>query len=246
MIPVEETQQTTCGGAGFATTLWSVVLAAGDRTHPGAPQALERLCRIYWRPIYAYLRRDGHAPADAEDLTQGFLFSLLARNSLATVGPERGRFRSFLFASLRHFICDESDRSHALKRGGGQKLIPLEGESPEAFYARQVSNGETPENFFERQWAQVILDRAQAELRRECEAAGKAALYRDLGPDGERVRTHAEIAAVHGLSENAVRIAAHRLRHRYQELIRAEVRETVASDAEVEEEIRHLLRVFSM
>jgi RNA polymerase sigma-70 factor (ECF subfamily) len=245
MTRAEETSQTSHDGAAFATTMWSVVLAAGDREKPGAQQALERLCRTYWRPIYAYLRRAGEMPADAEDLTQGFLASLLARDSFAAVGPERGRFRSFLLASLRHFISDQRDRANALKRGGGQRLISLEAQTAEAFYARQATTGETPERSFERDWAQSVLARAQVQLQSECKTAGKGALYDELGPDGERGRSQAEIAAAHGMSENAVRLAAFRLRQRYQELVRAEIRDTVSSEAELEEEIRHLLRVFS-
>ena len=245
MARAEETNQTTHNGAVFATTMWSVVLAAGDREQAGAQQALERLCRTYWRPIYAYLRRAGHAPADAEDLTQGFLASLLARDSFASVGPELGRFRSFLLASLRHFISDQRDRANALKRGGGQRVISLDAETAETFYARQVTNGETPERSFERDWAQSVFDRAQARLKLECETAGKGDLYDELGPGSERTRSHSEIGVARGMSENAVRLAAFRLRQRYQELVRAEIRDTVNDEAELEEEIRYLLCVFS-
>jgi len=244
MTQQEESHPTTHGGASFATTMWSVVLAARDGD-AGGEQALDRLCRTYWRPIYAYLRRDGYSPSDAEDLTQGFLASLIARNSMSAVGPERGRFRSFLLASLRHFVSDQRDHANALKRGGGQKIISLEGETPEAFYARQASTDETPERLFDRHWAETVLERAQARLKEECDRAGKADLYRDLGPAAERTRSHGEIGAAHGMSENAVRLAAFRLRQRYQELVRAEIRETVSNDAQLEEEIRYLLQAFS-
>ena len=243
MTRPEENHPTKQGGNAFATTMWSVVLAARNGDARGV-QALDRLCRTYWRPIYAYLRRDGFSPADAEDLTQGFLASLIARNSMSTIGPERGRFRSFLLASLRHFISDQRDHANALKRGGGQKIISLEGETPEAFYARQTSTDETPERLFDRHWAETVLEHAQTRLKEECERVGKAELYRDLGPT-ERTRSHAEIGALHGMSENAVRLAAFRLRHRYQELVRAEIRNTVESEDELEEEIRHLIGVFS-
>lgn len=220
------------------------MLAARDECSTQTSGALEKLCHVYWLPIYGYLRRNGYSPADAEDLTQGFLASLLAHDSFASVNPERGRFRSFLLASLRHYVSDQHDRANALKRGGGQKVISLNAETAEAFYAGQVSDGDTPERLFERQWAQTVLDCARQRLKKECEAAGKGRLYHDLGPDGERTRSHAEIAVAHGMSENAVRLAAFRLRQRYQEIVREAIRETVSSEAELNEEIRYLLRLF--
>ena len=245
-MPDREQTQAVRTGAAFATTLWSVVLAV-QTDSPESHHALERLCRAYWRPIYAFLRRDGHAPADAEDFTQGFLASLLARNSLASVGPERGRFRSFLLASLRHYLADQRDRARAAKRGGGAAAVSLDAETAEAFYARQVSSGDTPERCFERQWAQTVLDHAQDRLKAECQTAGKESLYNDLGPQrqDDRTETHAEIGVRHGMSENAVRLAAMRLRRRYQELVREEIGQTVKSEAELEEELRHLLRVLT-
>ncbi|HAV62032.1 MAG TPA: RNA polymerase subunit sigma-24 [Verrucomicrobiales bacterium] len=234
------------GGGGFCTTLWSVVLSARDRKDGEGTAALEHLCQTYWPAIYGFLRRDGHSPADAEDLTQGFLASLLARSSLDAVAPERGRFRSFLLASLRHYVADQRDRAHAVKRGGGRAPIPLDAESAESHYARQVATGETPETIFERQWADTLFQRAQEKLRSECEAAGKLRLYEDLGPQraSDRLLSDAEVGARHGLSENAIRIASYRLRQRYQELVRAEISQTVSSAAELEEEIRHLIGVF--
>lgn len=233
--------------AVFATTQWSVVLAARDLGTADSRQALERLCQVYWPPIYAFLRRDGHPPADAEDLTQGFFASLLERESLVSVSPERGRFRSFLLACLRHYLADARDRAGALKRGGGRTPVSLDAGGVEAFYAQQVADHQSPERAFERQWAETLLRRAQERLRTECVAAGKRPLYDDLGPQrqGERDLSQAEIAARHGMSENAVRLAAFRLRRRYQELVRDEVRQTVATLDEVDEEIRHLLRVLA-
>jgi RNA polymerase sigma-70 factor (ECF subfamily) len=234
-------------GAIFATTLWSVVLAARDGGSANSSRALERLCSTYWQPIYAFLRRKGHAPADAEDLTQGFFISLLEHDSLASISPERGRFRSFLLASLRYFLSDQLDRANALKRGGGRTPLSLDADSPEAFYARQATDGGTPENCFERSWADALLRRAQQRLREECVQAGKEALFDDLGPvrAGDRELSYADIAARHGFSENAARLAAFRLRQRYQELVSEEVRQTVATPQEMEEELRHLLRVLS-
>lgn len=234
-------------GAAFATTLWSVVLAARDGDSSGSQRALEKLCETYWLPIYAFIRHKGSSPADAEDLTQGFFVSLFQHNSLASVRPERGRFRSFLLASLRNFLADQHDRESALKRGGGRTPISLEADSPEAFYARQTAGGETPESCFERSWADALLRRAQQRLREECVQAGKLALFEDLGPirTGDRERSSAEVAARHGFSENAARIAAFRLRQRYQELVTDEVRQTVATTEEVEDELRYLLQVIS-
>lgn len=233
--------------AVFATTQWSVVLAARDLETPGSREALEQLCRVYWPPIYAFLRREGHSPPDAEDFTQGFFSSLFERESLASIRPERGRFRSFLLAALRHYLADTRDRARALKRGGGKPMVSLEAGDAEAFYALQVASHESPERAFERQWAGTLLRRAQERLQAECGAAGKLALYEDLGPQrqGERDRSQAEVAARHGMTENAVRLAAFRLRRRYQELVRDEVRQTVARAEEVDEEIRHLLRVLT-
>lgn len=233
--------------AGFATTMWSVVLSARDLKNGEGAAALERLCQTYWPALYGFLRRDGHAPADAEDLTQGFLASLLARSSLESVAPERGRFRSFLLASLRHYLADQRDRANAAKRGGGRTPVSLEAESAEAHYARQATNGETPESIFERQWAETLFQRAQERLRAECESAGKLRLYEDLGPQraAERDESDATIATRHSMSENAIRIASFRLRQRYQELVREEIGQTVGSPDELDEEIRHLIRVFA-
>lgn len=247
MLRTEPNQDRPGSRAVFSTTLWSVVLSAREAKSPDAHEALDQLCRHYWFPIYAFLRRHGHAPADAEDLAQGFFASLLRHESLASVDPSRGRFRSFLLAALRKFLSDERDRAQALKRGGGRVLLSLDADTAEAHYARQVADRETPEACFERQWAAAGLRRAQEKLRQECEAAGKGALYAALGPQtlGEQPESYADIAARLGLSENAVRVAAFRLRRRYQELVRNEVRQTVARPEDVDDEIRYLLRVLS-
>jgi RNA polymerase sigma factor (sigma-70 family) len=227
--------------------MWSVVLSARDLKNSEGAAALEKLCQTYWPAIYGFLRRDGHSPADAEDLTQGFLASLIARSSLESVAPERGRFRSFLMASLRHYLADQRDRANAAKRGGGQKGISINGENAELLYARQPTTVESPETIFEREWADTIFRRAQTHLRAECEAAGKLGLYEDLGPQRafDRGESDATIAARHRMSPNAVRIAAFRLRQRYQELIREEIAQTVSSTEELELEIRHLIQVYA-
>jgi RNA polymerase sigma factor (sigma-70 family) len=234
-------------GAAFVTTLWSVVLTAGDPAAVDSRQALEKLCDAYWLPIYAFIRRSGHAPADAEDLTQGFFVSLFEHNSLAAIHPERGRFRSFLLASVRYYLADQHDRATALKRGGGRTPVSLEAELPEAFYARQKPDGQTPDRVFERSMAEALLARAQQRLREECVRAGKEAMFEDLGPirSSERELSYAEVGGHHGISENAARLAAFRLRQRYQEIVADEVRQIVSSADEVEDEIRHLLNVLA-
>ena len=229
------------------TTRWSVVLAASDATAPQAADALETLCRAYWFPLYAFVRRQGYEPADAEDLTQAFFGRMLQKNYLAEVGLEKGRFRSFLLATLRHFLSDERDRGRAAKRGGGTRHLPLDIAGAEATYARELADRQTPERLFERRWALAVLEQAQCRLRGECEAAGRGALYRELGEaDKASARAaYSEIAARFSMTENAVKLAAFRLRRRYRELIREEIAATVARPDEIEEEIRYLLRVLS-
>lgn len=223
------------------------MLSARDVHSPGSREALESLCRTYWFPIYAFLRRQGHSPADAEDHTQGFFWSLLRHCSLAPVDPARGKFRSFLLASLRHYLSDQRDRDHAMKRGGGRAIVSLDADSAEANYARQVSDHESPDLLFDRQWALAVLAKAQARLREECARAGKAALFDEIGPNPalERNEPYSQIAQRHGLTENALRVAAHRLRQRYQEIVRDEVRQTVSRPEDVDDEIRHLIAVLA-
>lgn len=235
------------GVATFATTQWSVVLSARDVGAPGSKEALEALCARYWLPIYAFLRRQHFSPADAEDMVQSFFASLLAHHSLEAVAPERGRFRSFLLAALRNHLADQWDRERALKRGAGVAAISLDADTAEAHYASELSDGETPERCFERQWAWSVLHRAEDCLRNECRDAGKEPLHAALGPqsEGGRSESHAEIAARLGMTENAVRVAAFRLRQRFQELVRREIRETVSHPSEVDAEIRYLLEVLA-
>jgi RNA polymerase sigma factor (sigma-70 family) len=233
--------------AVFATTHWSVVLQAKELDSDLGRAALERLCQTYWPPVYAFLRRRGSSPVDAQDLTQGFFSSLLRHQSLSRVSPEKGKFRSFLLAAVRHFLADEFDRSTALKRGGGITPISMDEDSAEAFYVRQISHAGTPDVAFEKLWAQALLQRAQERLEEECRAAGKQSLFQDLGPHRaeDRDKSYAEIAAAHRMTEGAARAVAHRMRLRYQELIRDEVSQTVGSPEEVDGEVRHLIGLFS-
>ena len=230
----------------FATTHWSVVLGAADSAAPGATQALEQLCRTYWYPLYAYVRRQGYSPEDARDSTQGFFACFLEKNYLDQVHPERGKFRSFLLASLQHFLSDERDRARALKRGGGQSLISLDSLDAEERYRQEPADELSPDKAYERRWALTVLDRAQAGLKAEFAADGKSELYEALKVflSGDKPGyTHAQVAARLGKSTDAIRCAVQRLRQRYGELIRAEVAHTVASPAQVDEEIRYLLKV---
>jgi RNA polymerase sigma factor (sigma-70 family) len=231
----------------FTTTHWSVVLAAARPEAPEATAALERLCRTYWYPLYAYVRREGHNPADAQDLTQGFFASLLARNSLLWVAPEKGKFRSFLLASMRHFLSDQRDRARAAKRGGTQQALSLDAQEAEERYHLEPVERLDAERIYERRWAMTLLEQALSRLREETIAAGKADAFASLKDfvAGENDISCAEAAAQLGLTEGAVKSAVHRLRQRYRELVREEIAQTVADPEEIDEEIRYLITVMS-
>ena len=233
---------------GFATTLWSVVLSARDTQPLESEAALEALCKSYWFPLYAFLRRQGHEPADAQDLVQGFFARLLEKNYLRSVTPEKGRFRHFLLAALRHYVADERDRAQAQKRGGRTLHLSLQSDEAELIYSGELTDQESPEKLYERRWAMALLEQAQARLREECARAGKSVLYEAIGPSqtqDARSESYAEIGVRLGLSESALKSASVRLRRRYQELIREEVAQTMVDPKELEEELRHLLRVLS-
>lgn len=235
-------------GAHFVTTHWSVVLTAGRNDTLRAQDALARLCRAYWYPLYAYVRRRGHSAPDAEDLTQEFFARLLQRNWVARADRSKGRFRSFLLTALSHFLADEWDRLKAQKRGGGRRLVPLEIGTAETRYQLEPADDLTPEKLFERQWALTLLESVFAQLRREYEAEGKEALFAELKASLTKARAavpYAELAARLNVSEGALRVAVHRLRRRYRELLRAEIAHTVADSAEVEDELRHLFQVLA-
>jgi RNA polymerase sigma-70 factor (ECF subfamily) len=231
---------TAPGVRQFATTRWSVVLAAGGSA-PDASEALAALCRAYWYPLYVFVRRQGHAPHDAQDLTQEFFARLLEKDWLRAVERERGRFRSFLLAAMKHFLANEWDRAHRLKRGGGQAVISLDAESAENRYALEPADHMTADRIFERRWALTLLEQVLARLRKEFVAAGRGALFDELKTalTGEKI-PYAEIAARLHSNEGAVRVAVHRLRLRYRDLVRAEIAETVASEDEIDAEVQHL------
>jgi RNA polymerase sigma-70 factor (ECF subfamily) len=228
----------------FATTHWSVVLSAGDVHGLKASEALEKLCRTYWRPLYSYVRRQGHGPEDAQDLTQAFFAKLLEKNFWARADRKKGRFRSFLLTALRQFVSDERDRAKTAKRGGGFSFISFDEEVGEEHFAEGLNL--SSEQQFERQWALTVLQQARVALQQECVASGKSALYQRvnlLGDQKESSIPYAAIAQDLGMSVSAIKSAVSRLRERYGELVREEVAHTVSSPAEVDAEIRHLLSV---
>ena len=232
----------------FRTTHWSVVLAAGQEESAQAADALERLCRIYWYPLYAYVRRRGYGHEDAQDLTQGFLLQLLERRSLGRVDRGKGRFRSFLLGGLNYFLADQRDRACSQKRGGGQTLLWFDAQAAEDRYQREPVDESSPDKLFERRWALTLLDQVLAALEREFREAGKADLFERLRPFlvGDQGETsYAQAAVTLGMSAAAVKKAAHRMRHRYYALFRRELAQTLADPAEVEEEMRHLCAVIA-
>ncbi len=231
----------------FATTHWSVVLAAAGQQTPEGDIALERLCRTYWYPLYAYVRREGYSPDDAQDLTQGFFAQLLARHSLAHVAPEKGRFRSFLLAAMRHFLSVERERARAIKRGGNAQILSLDAQEAETRYRLEPVDRLDAEKIYEHRWAMTLLEQAVVRLREESAAAGKTELFERLRGfvAGDREVTCGAAAVELGMSESAVKSAVHRLRERYRELVREEIAHTVANPMEIDSEIRHLKALLS-
>jgi RNA polymerase sigma-70 factor (ECF subfamily) len=225
----------------FATTRWSLVVAARGNS-PAARDALAELCRLSWYPLYAYIRRKGHTHVEAEDLTQEFFTRLLERDDLATVDPSRGRFRSFLLASCNHFLSNQRDRDQALKRGGGRQPLPLDFHDAERRYVAEPGHDQTPERLFERRWALTLLERVLQRLQQDYEDSGKGNLFERLKGQlaGETVGSYAEAAAELGLTEGAVKVAAHRLRQRYRDLLRDEIAQTLDDPAAVDDEIHAL------
>jgi RNA polymerase sigma-70 factor (ECF subfamily) len=227
----------------FATTQWKVVLDARDGTESESRLALESLCRAYWFPLYAYVRSRGHDADRARDLTQAFFADLLGRNFLGAIDRSKGRFRSFLLASLGHFLSHERDKANALKQGGGVQPISLDAAAAETRYRIEPADPVTPELVFERRWGMTVMERTMERLR--AEYADQPGRFEHLKPclTGDNPDRYAGIGATLGMSETAVKAAVHRLRQRYGRLLREEIAETVSSPAEVDEELRHLLGV---
>ncbi|HTB82086.1 MAG TPA: sigma-70 family RNA polymerase sigma factor [Candidatus Sulfotelmatobacter sp.] len=231
----------------FATTHWTVVLAAGKSSSPDAQRALEELCHTYWFPLYAYVRRRGHGREDAEDLTQTFFTKLLDKNSFAGLDGEKGKFRAWLLAALKHFLANERDKARAQKRGGGEAHLSLDWETADSKFQVADDKGSNPEKNFDREWALALLARVIQRLQKECEAEGRARLFEQLKnflTAGKGDSAYAEIAGALGMEEGAVRVAVHRLRKRYRQLLRDEITNTLSDAAMVDEEMRALFGAF--
>jgi len=234
-------------GGRFAATRWTVVLAAGQAPSPQAGRALEELCRTYWYPLYAYVRRRGYEVHEAEDLTQEFFARLLAKNYLGDVDREKGKFRSFLLASLKHFLANEWDRARAARRGGGASHLSLDTQTAETRYRSEPADDLSPDRLLDRQWALALLDQVLGRLQAEFVEDGKGKLFDHLKvflTEGKGATSYAEIAAKLGMTEGAAKVAVHRLRRRYRELLREQISQTVATPAEIDDEIRHLFGAF--
>jgi RNA polymerase sigma factor (sigma-70 family) len=233
------------GAAQFTSTHWSIVVEAQGES-PAAHEALEKLCSIYWRPIYSFVRRQGVAPADAEDLTQGFFASLLEHRNLNAVRREQGRLRSYLLGALKYFLGEERRRVMAVKRGKGQRLIPLEELRADEQVEMEPADSLTADVIYERRWVSTLLERVLNLLKGEYQSAGNAVLFdslKQLLPGEPDAPSQKDVAAQIGMTENAVRQAFHRFRQRYQSLLREEIANTVATPGDIEDELRHLIAV---
>lgn len=235
----------TAEGRRFATTDWSVVVKAGQGGTEEARAALAHLCRDYWYPLYAFLRRRGHQSAEAQDLTQGFLAHVIEKGTLQAADQSRGRFRSFLLSSLNHFLAHQWRHTRAQKRGGGKHTFSLDLQEGEKRYLLEPIDTSTPETIFERRWALTLLEKAVQSVRAEYEQAGKLTLFdalkNYLGGSDDSVPYHT-IATTLDITPGAARVAAHRLRQRCRRALRHEIAQTVASPEEVDEELRYLFQ----
>jgi RNA polymerase sigma factor (sigma-70 family) len=232
------------GGSSFQTTNWGRIEVARGDDLSQAGRALAELCSAYWYPIYAYIRRRGNDADRAQDLTQGFFLSLLERDFLEAISPERGRFRAFLLASCRNYLISEYDRDRAAKRGRDRIHFSIDLVDAERRYAHEPAHFQTPERIFERRWALTVLDRALNRLETEMAESGKRTLFEQLAPILTGVVdsvTYASVAETLSMTEGAVKVSAHRFRRRYRELIRAEVAGTLDGPQDVDDEIRELL-----
>jgi RNA polymerase sigma-70 factor (ECF subfamily) len=228
----------------FVTTRWTVVVSAGRRSSPDAAAALEELCRTYWYPLYSYVRRQGASREEAEDRVQGFFERFLARNYLGELDRERGRFRAYLLACLKHYLANEHDRATRGKRGGGQVPLSLDWSQADERFRIEVASPEMPpDQCFDRQWALALLERVLIRLRRECAESGREALFQQvsgfLGGTAE-AGSYGDAATALGMEEGALRVAVHRLRKRYRDLLREEITQTLLDPGQVEAELRSL------
>ena len=235
-----------CPPAVFATTHWSVVLAAGQRELPQAAVALEQLCRTYWYPLYVFVRRQGNSPEDAQDLTQDFFSRLLDKNYLTKADRERGKFRTFLLQSLKNFLVNQWKRAGRLKRGGGLECISIDANVAEDCYAAELASESNPDAAYDQSWAVTLIERVLADLRQEYTAPDKARLFEEIKGfiwGDKSAASYAQIAESLKLTEGSVKVAVHRLRKRFRELLRAEVGNTVVRPEDIDGELRHLISV---
>jgi len=250
MPPVDRVNPDSAEGPArkFHTTHWSVVLAAGEAGSDLAGVALSRLCQTYWFPVYAFIRKRGYSAEEAQDFTQEFFAGFLEKNYVARAARERGRFRVFLMTSVENFLHNQHDRAQALKRGGGQKLLSLDYEDAEDRYQVEPIEESDPARIFEQQWAATLLETVLNRLRDEFSAEGRAGLFEELQAHlwGDSASIpYSRLAEKCGLKEGNIKTIAHRLRQRYRELLREEIAQTVAKPEEVDDEIRHLMRIVS-
>jgi RNA polymerase sigma factor (sigma-70 family) len=239
---------THANGEIFATTRWTVVLAAGGRGTPQADVALEELCRTYWYPLYVYVRRQGHAREDAEDLTQAFFARLLEKNYLEGVSNDGGKFRAFLLVAVKRFLANEWDRANRQKRGGGVAPLSLDWQDADTRYQINPADNISPDKLFDRAWAMTVLERVITRLREEHTADGKAAMYSQLERFlmmGKDAISYDAVATSLGMTDGAVRVAVHRMRRRYRELLREEITQTLSDPALAEEEMQALFSALS-
>lgn len=236
------------GRSRFATTHWSLVLAAAGGGSSDAAEALARLCSQYWYPIFAFVRRQGYSSEEAQDLTQGFFARLIEKRDLGDADRARGRFRSFLLAACQHFLSNERDRRQAIKRGGGRPLLSIDLAAAEVRYQSALAHEETPERLYERQWCMTLLESVLDDLRVDYAAAGNLRLFERLRcflTMDDDAGTHAEAAGDLHMSAAAIGVAVHRLRRRYRDMLRQRIAHTVESPQAIDEEMRYLLEVFS-
>jgi DNA-directed RNA polymerase specialized sigma24 family protein len=248
MPPINSAEIGRGGGGRFATTQWSLVLAAGKRGSPGREEALASLCSLYWYPVFAFVRRQGYSTDEAQDLTQGFFTRLIEKDDLGAADRSRGRFRSFLLTACQHFLSNERDHMRALKRGGGSVPVSIDIVAAEGRYERALAHSETPERLYDRQWCLTLLAGVLDGLREGYVVAGSERVFdrlRGFLTVDESVGTHAEAAGDLGMTAAAVKVAVHRLRRRYREALRQRVADTVESAEDVDDEIRYLLNTLS-
>ena len=243
-MPTDDLRDRPPRTARFRTTRWSLVCAAGNRADPGWRDALSDLCGTYWYPIYAFARRTGRHPEEAQDLTQEFFARLLERDTLRHVDPQKGRFRSFLLASFKNFAADEARKARADKRGGGQTPVSFDIETAEGLYHREPSHEQTPEKIYERRWALTVLERAVDRLRKEQQRKRKERSFEVLKvflPGGGEPVPYADAARALDMNEVSVKVAIHRFRKRFRALLLEEIAQTVETQEEIDAEVRYLM-----